>query len=281
MKFPIYDKLNFATAGIPLSTVETGTVAGISRVRELGLSGMELEFVRMVNISKEKAPAVKEAAAKNNVELTCHGQYFINLSSLDPEKLQASIGRVLNAANIANLCGAKSLTFHAGFYQGQEKEKVYEIIKKNIKEIVMRLKKDGNNIIIRPETTGKGSQWGDVDEIVKLAQEVEQVLPCVDFSHLHARSAGKMNTKKEFDSVFEKIEKGLGKEALKAMHCHVSGINYTDKGERNHLVLEESDLNYKDLMKSFKDFNAKGIIISESPNIEEDALLMKKTYEKL
>jgi deoxyribonuclease-4 len=65
------------------------------------------------------------------------------------------------------------------------------------------------------------------------------------------------------------------------MHCHVSGINYTDKGERNHLVLKESDFNYIDLMKSFKQFNAKGIIISESPNIEDDALLMKKSYEDL
>ena len=163
----------------------------------------------------------------------------------------------------------------------REKEKVYPIIKKYMQEIVEKMKDEGNGITIRPETTGKGTQWGTVDEIVKLSSELEQVLPCVDFSHLHARSGGAMNTKEEFDGVFEKIEKVLGKEALSNMHCHVSGIEYSEKGERNHLILKESDMNYKDLMKSFKEFGCKGVVICESPNIEEDALLMKKEYDKL
>jgi deoxyribonuclease IV len=273
--------LIFGTAGIPLSTIKGGTIEGIKRVKELGLGAMELEFVRSVNIKEEKAVQVKKAALDNEIQLTCHGQYYINLNSREQEKITASIYRILNAANIANLCGAKSLTFHAGFYQGMEKEKTYENIKKQIKTIVQKLKQNNNPIIIRPETTGKATQWGDIDEIIKLSQNFEQVLPCIDFSHLHARSAGKFNTKTEFDSVLEKIENKLGKEALKNMHCHVSGIAYSEKGERNHLILEESDLNYKDLMKSLKDFNAKGIIISESPNIEQDALLMKKSYHNL
>jgi deoxyribonuclease IV len=277
----ISKNLIFGTAGIPLSTTESGTLGGIKRVNELGLGAMELEFVRSVNIKEEKAAQVNELAKKENIELTCHGQYYINLNSLEIEKIKASVFRIMNAANIANLCGAKSLTFHAGFYQGMEKEKTYENIKKQIKTIVQQLKQNNNPIIIRPETTGKGTQWGDIDEIIKLSQEIEQVLPCIDFSHLHARSNGAFNTKKEFDNVLEKVEKNLGKEALNNMHCHVSGIEYSEKGERNHLILEDSDMNYKDLMKSFKDFNAKGIIISESPNIEQDALLMKKVYEKI
>ncbi len=276
-----YDKLNFGTAGIPLSTAERNTINGINKVKELGLSGMELEFVRSVNIKAENAGVIKEAAKKAGVNLTCHGQYYINLSSLEKPKIHASVGRVLNAAGIGWLCGAKSVTFHAGFYMQREKEKVYPIIKKYMQEIVEKMKDEGNGITIRPETTGKGTQWGTVDEIVKLSSELEQVLPCVDFSHLHARSGGAMNTKEEFDGVFEKIEKVLGKEALSNMHCHVSGIEYSEKGERNHLILKESDMNYKDLMKSFKEFGCKGVVICESPNIEEDALLMKKEYDKL
>jgi len=281
MKTKSYDKLNFCTAGIPLSTPDRNILNGISYLKKLGLDGLEIEFVRSVNIKEEKAVLVKEAAKKNGVELTCHGQYYINLCSLEKPKIHASVGRILNAANIGNLCGAKSVTFHAGFYQKQDPAKVYDMIKKYVKEVVGKLKDDGNPILIRPETTGKATQWGDVDEIVRLSQEVEQVMPCVDFSHLHARCGGGMNSKKEFDSVFEKIEKGLGKEALKNMHCHVSGIAYSEKGERHHLILEESDLKYKDLMKSFKDFNAKGVIICESPNIEDDALLMQSCFNKL
>lgn len=283
MKYPIYDKLNFGTAGIPLSTPERekGTVKGIEHVNKLVLGCMELEFVRSVNITPEKAPLVKDAAKKFGVELTCHGQYFINLASLEKPKIHASVNRVLKAAEIANLCGARSVTFHAGFYQKQDPGKVYEIIKKYMKEIVKKLKEKGNPIFVRPETTGKATQFGTVEEIVKLSQEIEQVLPCVDFSHLHARSVGKMNSKKEFDSVFAYIEKHLGKEALNSMHIHVSGIEYGDKGERNHLILEESDFKYKELMKSFKDFKIKGVVISESPNIEDDALLMKREFDSI
>jgi deoxyribonuclease-4 len=60
----------------------------------------------------------------------------------------------------------------------------------------------------------------------------------------------------------------------------MSGIEYSAKGERNHLELEHSDFRYKELMKAFKDYKIKGVVISESPNIEKDALLMKKAYEK-
>jgi len=40
-------------------------------------------------------------------------------------------------------------------------------------------------------------------------------------------------------------------------------------------------MNYRDLMKSLKEFDVRGVVISESPNLEKDALLMKKYYESL
>ena len=56
--------LFFGTAGIPISAKGFGTVEGIEEVRNLGLDAMELEFVRNINISEQKAPQVKEAAEK-------------------------------------------------------------------------------------------------------------------------------------------------------------------------------------------------------------------------
>lgn len=272
--------LLFGTAGIPLSAQGT-TADGIRHVRKLGLDAFELEFVRSINITKEKAPLIKKTAEEGNVVLTCHAPYFINLNSLENAKITASIGRILNSARIANLCGAYSVCFHAGFYMGQEPKKVYETIKHNLKEITSALKKENNNIWIRPETTGKETQFGNVDEILQLSQELDNVMPCVDFAHFHARTNGKYNTYGEFASILEAIEKKLGKKGLENMHIHITGIAYGPKGEKHHLNLEESDLNYKELLKVLKDFNAKGVVISESPNIEKDALLMKKAYEKL
>jgi len=275
------DKLRFGTAGIPISTPNANTVNGIKHVRKLGLEGMELEFVRSVNISEEKTSEIRKVAEENAVELTCHAPYYVNLSSLEEKKIEESKQRILKAARIAWLCGAKSVTFHAGFYMKKDPEEVYQKIKQGLKEIVEILRKEGNQIKIRPETTGKESQWGSVDEILRMSKGVEGVLPCIDFSHVYARSIGKINSYNQFKEILEKVEKNLGRMGLEEMHIHVSGIEYGVKGERWHLTLDQCDFKYKELLKALKEFKCKGIVISESPNIEEDAKLMQKEYDKI
>ncbi|MFA5125903.1 MAG: TIM barrel protein [archaeon] len=276
-----FQKLLFGTAGIPISTPEHNTIEGIKHVHVLGLDGMELEFVHSVHISKEQAPEVKKIAIENEVVLTCHGSYYINLNAVERPKMHASVSRVLSCARRAESAGAFSMTFHAGFYLKDSPEKTFSNIKKCFEEIISELKSTKNKITIRPETTGKGKQFGSLEELLSLSSQLDNVLPCIDFSHLHARSNGKMNSYNEFRQILEQSEKVLGKNFLKNLHCHVSGIEYTDKGERNHLVLKESDFKYKELLQAIKEFNCAGMIICESPNIEEDALLLKKTFESL
>ena len=275
------DKLRFGTAGKPIST-KGDTVQGIKDVRKLNLDALELEFVHSINIKPEKTEEVKKAAKDSDVVLTCHSPYFINLNSEDKKKFHASIGYISNSSKITSLCNGWSVCFHAGYYQGQSPERVYENIKEGIKKIVNQVKEFDKNIWIRPEISGKKSQFGDLNETINLSKDIEQVMPCIDFSHLYARNAnGSCNTYNEFKSILEKIEKELGKQALENMHMHVAGIEYGDKGEKNHLLLNESKFNYKELMRALKEFKVKGVLICESPNIEGDALLMKKCYEKV
>ena len=273
--------LLFGTAGIPMSTSQPNTINGIRQVKALGLGAMELEFVHSVNITEKTALAVEEAAGAENIVLTCHAPYYINLNSNEKAKVDASIKRIFLAAKIASLCNCYSITFHAAFYQNKTKEETYKSVKENLNIISGKLKENNIRITLRPEFAGKISQFGNLQELIRLSQELENVLPCIDFAHLHARENGKYNTYEEFCSVLSEIEKSLGREALNNMHIHVSGINYSAKGERNHLTLKDSDLNYKDLIKAFKDFKINGVVISESPNIEQDALLLKKAFNSL
>lgn len=274
------DKLRFGTAGIPISTPKGGTVKGIEQVRGLGLDCMELEFVRQVNITEEKTGEVREAAQRNEIKLSCHGQYFINLNSEERRKIEESKKRIFKAARIASLCGAFSLTFHAGFYMKSDKEKTYQSVKQGVKEVLDWLEEEGAKIKLCPETTGKLSQWGELNEILRLSEELEGVGPCIDFSHLHARSLGKTNSEREFREVLERVEKSLGREGLEEMHIHISGIEYGQRGEKWHLNLGQSDFRWKELLTALKEFKCKGIVISESPNIEGDALMMQKEYGK-
>ncbi len=272
------NSLLFSTPGIPLSA--SNTLDGVKQVKKLGLDAMELEFVHNVNVNEELAPEIKKVAKELNVVLTCHGQYYVNLASNEPAKYHASIGRMVSAAKRLNECGGWSAVWHFGFYLDRPKEKVFELIKKGVREVVNKLKEEDVRVWIRPETTGKFTQWGDLQETIKLAQEVEQVLPCVDFSHLHAHS-GKINSFDEFKDVLAQLEKGLGRTALDNMHMHCSGINYGLKGELNHLNLEDSDMNYRDLLKALKEFKVKGVLVTESPNVEGDALLLKNEFKMI
>lgn len=274
------EKLIFGTAGIPRSTKASNSVAGIARVRELGLDCMELEFVQGVRMSEKVAVNVLEAARRENIALSVHAPYYINLNSSEEEKLKASMERIYQAARIGSLCGAESIVLHAAFYQKSSREAAYQNVSKALSELAGRLRGESIDAVLRPETMGKRAQFGTLDEVLSLSEEIEGVMPCLDFSHLHARE-GKENSYPEFTSILSKVEEALGKEGLENMHMHVSGIEYDRNGEKKHLTLKESDFNYPELLKALKEFEVKGLVICESPIMEEDALLLKRTYAEL
>ncbi len=274
-----FDTLNFITAGMPLRTGKGSYPQAFDILKEMNLDGMELEFVHGVRMSDESRAFVKEQA--KDFIITAHGPFYINLNSKEEEKIDASVQRIIDTASVASQAGAFSITYHAAFYMGGDKQTVYNQVKTQTKRIIDVLEHENIKVWVRPETTGKATQWGDLDEIINLSKEFEQVLPCVDFSHLHARTAGEYNTYDEFSRVLEKMGNEIGQYALENFHGHLAGIEYTAKGERQHLNLEQSDMNYKDLLKALKAFNVKGAIVCESPNIEDDCLLLKKFYTAL
>lgn len=271
-------KLLFGTAGVPISTKQHSTIEGIKRVKELGLECMELEFVRGVRMREGTAKEIYEVMKKEGIALTCHAPYYVNLNAQEKAKLEASKKRIIHSAKIASLCGAHSVTFHPAYYMKMEPEDVYKKVREELGNVMAELRDKKIKIDVRPETTGKPTAFGNAEEIIRLSQDIKGVLPCIDFAHLHARTNGKMNSYDEFHNVLGQIEKGLGKSAIENMHIHVSGIAYSEKGEKHHLILKDADLKYKELIKAWKDFGIKGCVISESPNIEGDALLMQKIY---
>ena len=273
-------ELIFATAGIPLRTEPRTYKHAFEVLTSLGLKGLEIEFVRGVNISKSNEQEILDYAKDKGIVLTAHAPFYINLNSQEKEKIVASIDRIIETTDMAEKLGLYSIVFHAAYYMGKDKEETYKIVKNGFEKILERVKSN-NKVFIRPETTGKATQWGDIDEVIRLSKEFEQVLPCVDFSHLYARTNGFWTTYDEFASIFEKIGNELGEFALKNFHAHIAGIEFTQKGEKKHLILEESEFNYKDLLKAFKDFDVKGIVVCESPNIEDDAYLLSEYYYSL
>ncbi len=275
------DGLLFGTGGVPLSAESSSTEAGIERIAELGLGCMEVEFVRGVKMSPDVAVSVGELAARKKVVLTTHAPYAINLNAVEPQKVHMSKERILQTARIAALFGARSITFHAAFYLKDTPAETYVTVKNQLQEVMNILCKEGNKVTISPEVTGKPSQFGTLEELLKLSGEMEGVAPCIDFSHWHART-GMANSYQEFLAVLDRVEKKLGMRGLDNMHIHLSGIAYGHKGEIKHLMLPDSDFRYAELLKALKERRAKGVVICESaPYPEQDAVLLQGTYQSL
>jgi deoxyribonuclease-4 len=270
----------FGTVGSPDSTPKKpgDSVGAIMRIRELGLSALELGWVNAVRISEPSCLEIKTASASQDVRISVHASYFINLNA-DDEEWPKSRRRLMDAAYFGNLAGATDIVFHPGSYFGQPPDLVLPIVIQRLQAFMEELRAAGNPVILRPETMGKSAMLGSLEDTLRMAQEIPGVEPCLDFAHLHARPGdGSMNTYQEWCQVLETYGNKLGQPALERLHIHLSGIAYGPKGERNHLPLAEADLDLKSLFLALQGFNCRGRILSESPEKEQDALKMQAIY---
>jgi len=150
-----------------------------------------------------------------------------------------------------------------------------------LEKCARELQEEGNPVILRPETMGKGAMLGSLEDTLEMSQ-IPGVEPCLDFAHLHARPGdGTINTCREWTELLTAYADALGEESLRRLHCHLSGIEYTDKGEQNHLVISESDFNLEALFEALLESGAGGRILCESPTLEEDALFIQQYWKKI
>ncbi len=273
----------FGTVGSPIGTPKKpgGSVGAIQFSKSIGLTAFELGWVQSVRVSEETCAAIKKTATEEGVSLSVHAPYFFNLNATE-EEWPKSRKRLMDAAHYGNLAGATDIIFHPGSYFERPPAEVLKVSIPRLKSCADELKKKGNPVILRPETMGKSAMLGSLEDTLEMSKAIKNVQPCLDFAHLHARPGdGTMNTVKEWTRLLEAYQAALGKEALKNLHIHLSGIEYGPKGEKNHLALNESDLKINFLFEVLKEFGCAGRILGESPIMEEDALNMKKAWMKV
>lgn len=271
------NKLLFGISGLPIGSGRKNInyAYGIDYVKSIGLDAMELLFVRNVNVTDKNKDIILKTKLDNDFYLSAHGSHYINLNADESEKQEQSIERITKAVEGLLKVKGRSLIFHPGFYLKDSKEETYNTIKENL------LKLPNKGVDYRLETTGKRTQFGTLEELVSLCKEVSSCKLCIDFSHIHARGNGSLKCYDDFAEILQYVLNELGRSALDDLHIHMGGINYGEKGEKNHLPLLESDFNYTDCLRALKEYNVKGCVILEGPMVEKDALLLKNTYEKV
>ncbi len=292
MKKPL---VRFASAGVPIQC-EGGNLEAVQCSRDLGLGAFEIEFVRGVKMKEESAREIAASAAKNDVLISSHAPYYVNCCTQEKAKVASTIRHIFSSAYITRLCGGTITVFHPGYYQKLGKEEAFQAAKKVLLMIKGRM--DGGNpgisashrssdadaakvkgIYLGAETVGKKSAFGGLDEVIRLHEELGFVWPVLDFSHLLARGDFPCKTEEDYRRLFQTVEKripGYGKD----FHSHFSSIEFTEKGERNHLPVSANKPPYAPLMKMLAENGYSGRVVCESPRLEYDALVLQNEYLK-
>jgi len=270
----------FGTVGSPKSTPKKpgGSAGAVHRLAELGLYALELGWVQSVRVSPETCQLIQDAAREQQVSISVHAPYFFNLNA-DAEEWPKSRQRLMDAAHYGYLAGATDIVFHPGSYFGYSPAEILPVAIERLCGCVEELRSAGNPVFLRPETMGKQAMLGSLEDTLAMSREIPGVEPCLDFAHLHARPGdGSMNTYAEWIRVLALYEKSLGRLALDRIHVHLSGIEYTAKGERNHVPVADADLDFEALFQALYDCGCKGRILCESPDMEDDALVLKEKW---
>jgi deoxyribonuclease-4 len=275
------DRPRFGPAGTPWGFKELNLpITELpSFLRQGGLDALEYQAVRwgqVPQIKKENAEKLGQNAKRNDVWLSMHGSYFISLQSKE-EVVEASKKRLLACAMASEWMRAHVLVFHPGFYMGYSHR---EILKRSI-QVVGSVIADMRNLGIRVklglETMGRRSQFGSLEEVLAVCEQVDQTVPVIDWSHIHARSHGGLITRADFVGVIDKIEKRLGKDKAENLHCHFSHMEFSAKGEVRHHTLGERKYgpDFQLLAQLILELGLKPVIICESPLIDVDAQKMR------
>ncbi len=252
---------------------------------ELGLDCYEYQCGKGVRVKEDTAVALGRQAQEHGVALSLHAPYFINLANPDPESQEKTIGYITSSCLVADQMGATRVVIHSGALMKRTREEAMNIALPFLKEIVAVCQDQGfGHITLCPETMGKINQLGDLDEVLRLCQVHESLIPCVDFGHLYARSLGKDEGAEAVERMLSRMESELGTDRASRFHSHFSHIEFTPNGgEKCHRTFDDDDgygPAWEPLAQAVAERGWSPTFICESAGTQaEDALTMKRIYQ--
>ena len=251
-------------------------------LHDLGLNAFEYSFGRGVRLTQATAEKIGAEAQANQVYLSVHAPYFINLAGEGEEKFEKNLMYLEQSAQAAQNLGATRVVFHPGACAKMDRRVAFENTMESFKKILTMLEEKGyGNLIFCPETMGKINQIADLEEVAQLTNLAENVIPTIDFAHLHARTIGGIRTKQDYIEILDFLENTIGTEKTKKIHVHFSHIEYTKAGEKMHRRFEETDFgpDYVPLCELFYERKMCPTVICESNGTQAlDAKQMLEAY---
>ena len=275
----------FGPAGNAESFPYKSSVDAPRWLQELGLDCYEYQCGKGVRVKEDTAVALGRQAQEHGIALSLHAPYFINLANPDPESQEKTIGYITAACEAADWMGATRVVIHSGALMKRTRREALDIAILSLRAVLAACDEAGyGHITLCPETMGKINQLGDLDEVLRLCQVHESLIPCVDFGHLYARSLGKDEGAEAVERMLSRMESELGTDRASRFHSHFSHIEFTPNGgEKCHRTFDD-DGGYgpawEPLAQAVAERGWSPTFICESAGTQaEDALTMKRIYQ--
>lgn len=205
----------------------------------INLDWVELQNTYGVKMKDQQAYLYRKLAETYNIGISLHAPYYITLASADGEVVKRSKDRILQCVALAMKIGAERIIFHPGHFPGTSKADREEAIKKIVKELNSIENQIPKGIYIYPETAGKRSQIGSVEEIINICSQVKYTRPCIDVAHVHGFENGKLKSAESIIEVLNLIEQKLGRKYLEETHFHMYPVEIDHNGEKRHKAFED------------------------------------------
>ena len=281
--------IKFGPSGLCAGFSQSGykhTIEAGKWLNNQGLNCFEYSFGRGVQIKSATANEIGKEFAQNDVEISVHAPYFINLATQEDAKAENNHRYIMDSLAALREFGGKRCVFHPGSPLKTDRSEAMKTLLKRF-ETVLKLKEDNgfSDLLLCPETMGKKAQLGDLEEVISMCNiGDETIVPCIDFGHLNSRDCGIYFSSDDYKRTIDRLLEGVGERKTDRMHVHFSKIQYTANGELRHLTFEDEIYGprFEPLMEVFAEYKLNPYIICESAGTQtRDALAMKRYYESL
>lgn len=233
----------FGVAGFPPAFFESEFKKKRENIFEwlynIGLDWVELQNTYGVKMRDSQAFLYHELSEKYGIGISLHAPYYITLASADGEVVKRSKERILQCFNLAQKIGSKRIIFHPGHFPGKEKADREKALVNIIDELNSIEERIPEGIYLYPETAGKHSQIGSVEEIISICKRVKYTRPCIDVAHVHGFENGSLTSVERILDVFNKIEIELGRNYLEETHFHMYPVEIDHNGEKRHKSFDD------------------------------------------
>ncbi len=219
---------------------------------------------------------LRDMAAELDVALSIHTPYYMDLVG-EGELCFKSMDSIKWGGLMARELGAGVVVTHLGLYGEVSQRTSQKRIIARIGQLAKWYRKNGIDVPIGLELSGRQEIFGGLQEVLKTCKEVDGVMPVVNFAHYHARENGILREPKDFDDLLEEVRDYVDDE----YYAHFSGVEHEGGNEKRFTSIKKGDLRFEPLAETIVDRNEPITIISGSPLLEHDAMYMKVILERV